>query len=191
MSNECCCAVRGGSSVTAQRQRAWVQINLLPTHPNTCQIHAAQRTLREFSRCTIPMGRGLQGGLLLRSQFLTDQGILPSCLLSVSFKVLEERAQDPHVKTHLNSTRTEHAFTSLERESTAGKGQRQSPNADTSSIPHLCSPLCTDTAFKQGWEHHPSLKSLNTPHAKNQFSVTHSFIAWKPFGIMQSLFGTG
>ena len=46
----------------------------------TCQIHTAQRTLQEFSNCTILMGRGLHGGLPLQSQLLPDQGILPSCL---------------------------------------------------------------------------------------------------------------
>lgn len=113
---------------------------------------------------------------------------LPSCCLIQS---LEGERKDPRMSKHTSTAWELSRHSLLQREKPLqGKDGDSHPTWTPPASLTLCSLLCTDTAFKRGWEHHPLLKSLNTPHAKNQFSVSHSFIAWKTFGSMQSLLGS-
>lgn len=111
---------------------------------------------------------------------------LPSpCLI----QSLEGESTDPRRSKH-TSTAWELSRHSLLWREKPLQGKDSHPTWIPAASLLLFSLLCTDFAFKWGWEHHPSLKSPHTPHAKNQFFVTHSFIAWKPFGIAQSQLGS-
>lgn len=162
MSNECCCAAHGGSSVTAQRQCAWVQINWLPTHPTPARS-VLLRGLCESS--TIALSRwdkvSVEVYSYSHSSFQT-KALYPATFPLSDSKSWRREHRPLHVKTHLNRMGAEQAHSGgrnhcRERmEIVTQSGHQQHP----SLYIHLCAQIA------------PSSRAGSTTHHWNH-SIHH------------------